>query len=195
MKKQVGLMLIIVNYCLVLNSYAMTAIPLGEINHNSGGGFAIIASGPEFLWEAGESPVGGNGMFWDVVTPFDVGKTFLNSSAISENFDFFASMLTSGTDDFLWIEACCAGKGTFESRWLNKFVPTPTVDFYGYEITEIGLTVNALTIDSPGWNPNGDGVWTDYTYDVTFTIYGVPEPTTVLSLGLGGLALLRRWRG
>lgn len=183
-------MLVIVNYCLTLNSYAMS---LGEINNSGGGGGSVIVTGMEFAWSSDE----GLTMYWEVVTPFDVGKTFHQSSATSENFDFFASMLTSGTDDFLWIASFFPGgggssNGAEESWWLNKFVPTQSVDFYGYEITDIALTVNALTIDSPGTNPNRDGVWTDYTFDVTYTI--IPEPTTVLLLGLGGLALLRKRR-
>ena len=84
-------MLIIVNHCFSLNSYA---IPLVEINDSGSGGGSVIAPDLEFFWTSGfmgdEHP-----MYWEVVTPFDVGKTFCQSPATSENFGFFASMLTS----------------------------------------------------------------------------------------------------
>lgn len=195
MKKQVVLMLTIVNCCLALSSYAM---PLGEINDSGGGGSTEIATSLRFSWETPEGYEGERvSMYWEVVTPFDVGKTFRQSSATSESFGFFASMLSSGTDDAFLIgnylpSGGGSGVANYESAFLSKFVPTQSVDFYGYEITEVGLTVDSLTIDSPGQNPNGDGLWTDYSYDVTFTIYGIPEPATGLLLGLGGLALLRK---
>jgi hypothetical protein len=49
-----------------------------------------------------------------------------------------------------------------------------------------------MTLDTPGSNPNHDGIWTDYSYDTTFTIEETPEPATLSLLALGGLAMLRR---
>ena len=201
MKKKVGLMLIIVNCCLALNSYA--TMPLGEMNWNGGVGGNGINTGLVFLLQQSPYWIQEFDMSWEIVKPLDVGKTFPRSSLTSEDFSFWASRLTNGTDDNV-IMAVRMGSvnggggatGGLESMptLFNKFVPTQGVDFYGYEITEIDLTVNSLTVDSPGRDWNGDGLWTDFYFDVTFTIYGVPEPTTVLLLGLGGLAVMRRRR-
>jgi len=173
-------------------------IPLGEINHDSSDGSRIIASAVEFSWTTEDET---KLLVWDSVSTSDVGKTFIQSSVTSPRFDLFASLLTSGTDDFLiiWkhfpdIVGLGSGTGSFESQWLNKFIQTETADFYGWQVTEISLTINSLTIDSPGSDPVGDGIWTDCTYDITFTIYGIPEPATLLLLAFG-IVVVRRKQG
>lgn len=182
--------------CILCSTCEAMPIPLGEINHDNSPGARVIASGVELLWNDGGET---NFLDWGVVTPSDVGKTFTQSPVTSPGFDFFASMLTSGTDDQLFIllhfpDDGIAGTVTWESYWLSKFIQTETVDFYGWQVTEISLTVNSLTIDTPGRNPNGDGIWTDCVYDVTFTIYGIPEPATLLLLAFG-MVVVRRKQG
>ena len=175
--------------CILCSTCEAMPIPLGEINHDDSGGSRVIASSVEFSWN---DHWWTKLLDWGVVTPSDVGKTFTQSAVTSPDFDFFSSMLTSGTDDILYVQlrfpnGSSAGTGAPESYWLNKFIQTETVDFYGWQVTEINLTVNSLTIDTPGSNPNGDGIWTDCVYDVTFSIYGIPEPSTLLLLGLGAV--------
>lgn len=181
---------------ILCNTCEAMPIPLGEINHDSREGARVIASGLVFSWTDEWRT---KSLDWEVVTPSDVGETFTQSPVTSPYFDFFASLLTSGTDDFLiiWrhfpeITGGGAGTGTLESNWLNKFIQTETVDFYGWQVTEINLTVNSLTIDTPGSNPIGDGIWTDYVYDVTFSIYGIPEPATLLLLAFGMVVVRRK---
>ena len=169
-------------------------IPLGEINHGTHGGARLIASAVVFSWTTEDET---KRLDWGSVTTSDVGKTFIQSSVTSPRFDLFASLLTSGTDDLLAIlrhfpGVGGAGRESLESYWLNKFIQTETVDFYGWQVTEISLIVNSLAFDSPGSNPNGDGIWTDYVYDVTFTIYGISEPATLLLLAFGMVVVRRR---
>lgn len=181
--------------CILCSTCEAVPIPLGEINHDSSGGARVITSGVEFSWTDERETIS---LDWGVVTPLDVGETFTQTAVTSPDFNFFASLLTSGTDDqlFIWLHHPVGGAGTLapESYWLNKFIQTETVDFYGWQVTEISLTVNSLTIDTPGRNPNGDGIWTDYFYDVTFTIHGIPEPATLLLLAFG-MVVLRRKQG
>lgn len=40
--------------------------------------------------------------------------------------------------------------------------------------------------------PNGTSGWRTFSSDLTFDLRGVPEPSTLLLLGLGGLAITRR---
>ena len=67
------------------------------------------------------------------------------------------------------------------------------VDFEGYTIDSIALTVNELFID---YHEAGPDSYTNYSYDITYTIYGapIPEPATVLLLGLGTVLLRGRRR-
>jgi hypothetical protein len=182
--------------CILCSTCEATPIPLGEINHGTRRGARVIASAVEFSWTTEDES---KSLDWGVVATSDVGETFTQSPVTSPHFDLFASLLTSGTDDFLiiWVHfpdivGGSGGTGSLESQWLNKFIQTETADFYGWQVTEISLTINSLTIDTPGSNPNGDGIWTDYVYDVTFTIYGIPEPATLLLLAFGMLVVRRK---
>ena len=51
------------------------------------------------------------------------------------------------------------------------------------DFTDVGYILIEMAI----WN--GDG---DFTLDSITTAYGIPEPTTVLLIGMGGVVLLRR---
>ena len=65
------------------------------------------------------------------------------------------------------------------------------IDLGGYDIEAIAMRVDSLWFDSPGRNPNGDGIWTDCGYDLTFTF--IPEPATLSLLAIG-MVLLRHER-
>jgi len=176
-------------------------VPLAEIHESAAGGSRSIYTELGFAWGALD-PTGvmvEHRLDWPCLGLSDIGKAVTHSNETSPEFTYYASMLTSATDDYLiLLDLYCpglqehGGHGEAESVWLDKLVQTPTVDFYGYEITEIALTLNALTFDSPGSNPNKDGIWTDHSYDVTYTIYGIPEPATLLLLGLATPALRRK---
>jgi hypothetical protein len=134
---------------------------------------------------------------WNI-TKDDVGKTFFASADTHEIFDSFACMLTDGIDDLLFLSDSYTIRSNYdlpgaerESSLINGV--RDGVDFEGYTIDSIALTGNELFID---YHEAGLGSYTDYSYDITYTIYGepIPEPATILLLGLGGISLILRKR-
>lgn len=140
------------------------------------------------VFSLGPDPIGGsNFISWGPITTTDVGRTFFASAATDPHFSTLADLLTNGQNDLI-----CRGcktvpggakcsKCSWESDCINNLISTG-VDFQGYMIETIGLTVNTCTITPE----------TYLSYDLTYSINGIPEPTTLLLLGLGSLALLRR---
>jgi hypothetical protein len=175
MKSKIILMLIIINFYFEINSYALNLGEVRYIVHD--GGIMVVSSDIKMCWGPGSDPIEVNLLSWPAITPSNVGQTFYTSPE-DTYFDIYASMLTSGSNDYFTLHSHLAGDYDGvrwwgpESALINKFIQTDYVDFYGGEINEIGMTVNSLTLVSPGRNPNNDGIWTDYDFDVTFTIIG-----------------------
>lgn len=124
-------------------------------------------------------------LYW-TTSPADAGSTLYDFSETGLGFDFAASLLTNGTEDGIMFNLHYA----WESN-TDYLLSGGGKDFQGYTITNISLVVHSLILDSPGSNPNGDGNWTDYNFDVTYEIWGIPEPSGLLLLGLG-MVMLRR---
>lgn len=66
-------------------------------------------------------------------------------------------------------------------------------DLFGYTVDRIDRHLT-FSIESPGQDLNGDGVWTDFHIGGVYEFWGtpIPEPATLLLLALGSVALLRR---
>lgn len=127
------------------------------------------------------------------VTPGDVGKTFTVNADTDPNFNQFASYLTDGKPDGMLMSTGTGSLGRAGGSIGasgNLFGGNP--DLAGNRIDSISVRINSMNLDSPGTNPNGDGAWTDESFNATVIVEGeplnqrsassVPEPSSTLGL-------------
>lgn len=143
-----------------------------------------------------------------ILTLNDIGKTFISrpGDGVASSggtfgpggFDLAVELLTNGVDNLWFFAAVSGGLAFSESRLADgcplfcSTYPTTVqgwntfngIDFAGYEITAISLTIHDLVI-----GPKIPGQYTPFTIDRTLTIHGHPiaEPTA-LALFAAGLA-------
>jgi hypothetical protein len=146
------------------------------------------------------------------VTAQDVGITYtMGPNDNPANFSLFTSYLTSNSlsymcDTLTMGPGAGSESGILPSKFFASLPPGGNgFDLAGFNIDYYTLEFTGLTFSSPGSNPNGNGIWTDYTYSATFSVYGqpVPEPgmMAILSLETGVLLAMgrpsvrRAWRG
>ena len=125
----------------------------------------------------------------DGITPADVGESFTITQN-NQGFSSVVSSLTNGIDDRIDFKvaniAGSWGRYWQETALFEQYNTPNGIDFQGYVINSLQLRVNTLLLDSPGEDLNEDGIWTDCTANVTFTINGVPEPATLLPGDVNG---------
>lgn len=137
---------------------------------------------------------------------FTVGSSdFTTTFSSGTTFDVLVALLTNGQNDtFSWSVQNFAGGVSTGTAEKYFFAGNPHlvngIDFAGSHIDHVDLFITNKSA-SPGANPNGDGVWTDWTFNVAMNVYGtppVPEPETyaMLLAGLGFVgAIARRRKG
>ncbi len=213
MKIRTAFVLVIAAVVLSIVGYSNAAV-LGTIEHKgigSGlGEFSEITFTLSYPQPAEAGADLSSSLIWDPITADDVSKTTLATSETHQNFDTVLAYLTNGIDDILFVidsHTLLVGSmlgdpplvlgadpsTQFESALING--SQDGVDFEGYTIDSIALTINALSFD---YDADGiKGGQTSFSYDATYTIYGeaVPEPAALSLLVLGGLGLLRRRSG
>lgn len=133
------------------------------------------------------------GMF-DVATP----DSFFRLDLTDPSFIFLTDALTNGFDDLIGYSTRSFFFGASGGVGMNEsalFLGSPGLingfDFTGGAIDHIDFFVKNL-VSSPGVDPNGDGIWTDYSAEVRIVVYDtVPEPA-ILMLFIPALLLILR---
>jgi len=65
-------------------------------------------------------------------------------------------------------------------------------DLAGYVVHAIGFRLDSLVLNSPGRDPNGDGIWTDWSWQFTIFVLGELHPLDPLVALLDAAALSER---
>lgn len=112
---------------------------------------------------------------------FTTSGTTIWTDANSPNFQTIVDELTNGESDVMsWDLIARAGStdvaesatsGT-ERDFLDGQVGPSGVDLAGYTIDRIGLRADEVLLDSPGSDPNHNGIWTDFVFRGTFLFEG-----------------------
>ncbi|HUW58065.1 MAG TPA: PEP-CTERM sorting domain-containing protein [Planctomycetota bacterium] len=126
-------------------------------------------------------------------TTADIGTIFTATDA-DLHFAPVVTRLANGIDGLVVFKFGNSGSAGWESVFLplKGYNPPNGIDFQGCVIDTITMTIDTLTFDTPGEDPNQDGVWTNMTATITIEIYGtaVPEPATMTLLSAGALGLV-----
>jgi hypothetical protein len=129
----------------------------------------------------------------------DTGRTFTVASG-SPQFSAMVSWLTNGSENELVLFALgpdgSGGGDIFSEASIQKLYGNGP-DFAGYEIKSISMTLNNLVLEYPVTIPHlpeYGQVWNHMEYDVTLSFNGgsVPEPGTILLLGLGAVTARKK---
>jgi hypothetical protein len=106
----------------------------------------------------------------------DSAGTTIWADADNPAFETFVAYITNGTPDslaqFLQLGAGVGGVGVSEADFFSRQAGPSGVDLYGYVIHAIGFKVDEASFDSPGSDPNGNGIWTDVTIRGRFLFVG-----------------------
>jgi hypothetical protein len=98
------------------------------------------------------------------------------TDASSPNFGGIVGSLTNGRPEFIWrfaqVPFVSVGNVSPEQSFFAGQVGPSGVDLFGYAIRRVGFRVDALTLDSPGRDLQGDGIWTDFAVTGAFIFEG-----------------------
>jgi len=109
----------------------------------------------------------------------DVGQQVTLSAVDGPTFEQVADRLTDGVDDYVDLQVELGGgsarQAARESVWIDGGLSgTLDPDFAGFEIGSVTLVIDAVSFDSPGQDPNNDGIWTDYSFQARIVVVGRP---------------------
>lgn len=121
---------------------------------------------------------------WLDVDAGDSGMVFSAGPATDADWPYFTHYLTDGAPHQLrFVLRFPSGSAT------GGQIPGPELP--GLIITRADMRLGDVSLISPGRNPNGDGRWTDYTFNARLEIHGT-GPTSATATSWGRLKRLYR---
>ena len=138
---------------------------------------------------------------WFDLTARDVGTTAYATADTHPEFSSLAALLTNGINEefcplLLWPEGNTGRVGTGMPFWESEIDKTvsSSPDFAGLDIGTIAFTLDQFNYQYPYDHPYIPEPAHHLNYAFTISFYSdiVPEPTTLLLLGLGGLLIRKR---
>ena len=102
-----------------------------------------------------------------------VGDSVSITAADGDVFDYNVGLLTNAHADFVASFYDVGGAGA-----AGGFVDTPSL-LEGRTIEEFRFTLDAFYYQSPGFDENHDGTWTDYLVLATLEVFGQGDPVSV----------------
>lgn len=185
----------------MFSGHANAAIPLASFDFKGDTGTRAISDQIRFTVSFGwfpESSYSERSVVFDLIlSTADVGQTYTVSSG--PEFDEAIVSLTNGINEYIYCDTRGSqlqgppggGWGSLESLiFFGDATGANGIDFAGYDINSISVTINTLTFDTPGSNPNGDGLWTDIEFNATIAVTKVPVATTAWFFGSGLIGLI-----
>src|ERR1051325_11049531 len=180
----------------VATAHCSGVIATAELAGGVGSG-VITNSGLVFVSNGGATN-GGTAAIFDsfFFMRSQVGQVFSVDQSVDPQVNLFTSRLTNGFNDLINIVERLPGGGSFGqlTSEASFFSTRPAsgngIDLTGFSIERIDMTINQLSISSPGRDLNHNGIWTDYSVQATLSFIGspVPEPCGTAII-LGGLAV------
>jgi hypothetical protein len=162
---------------------------------NGGGGSHFIGTSVQLYVSNGGATNGGTAAVFDALsfTSVNLGQVFSLDQTVDPQFNLFVSRLTNGFNDQITRISRLTGGGssgllTSEANFFTTRPPGGNgIDLTGFTIDHIEMRINQISIDSPGRNLQGDGIWTDYSIQATMSFIGspVPEPSAAALIGAG----------
>ena len=147
-----------------------------RISHSNGGGrfvatnlalnFGFSTPGPN-----GEPGVADPGTLLFESRGFatnDVGRLFLADRVTDPHFSAFANRLTNGVAEFIHHNAFGQVDTAVMEAVLFALASEP--DLRGYPVHTLGLRFDQIAVQTPGSDPNGDGLWTDFSYSAVILV-------------------------
>jgi hypothetical protein len=102
-----------------------------------------------------------------------VGDTVSITAADGDVFDYNVGLLTNGHADYIASFYQVSGGGA-----AGGFTDAPSL-LEGRTIEEFRFTLDAFYYQSPGFDVNHDGIWTDYLVLATLEVFGQGDPVSV----------------
>ena len=98
----------------------------------------------------------------------DIGRLFLADVVTDPHFSAFANRLTNGVGEFIHHNAFGLVDTAVMEAVLFALASEP--DLRGYPVHTLGLRFEQLVVRTPGSDPNGDGLWTDFSYSAMLLV-------------------------